>query len=48
MQPLIAVGVGLVVLAVVTQYSLHKVEEGHEGVYFRGGAMLQVRYDLTF
>jgi len=41
MQPLIAVGVGLVVLAVVTQYSLHKVEEGHEGVYFRGGAMLQ-------
>jgi len=26
---------------VVVQFSLHKVEEGHVGVYFRGGAMLQ-------
>ena len=23
------------------QYSLHRIEEGHVGVYFRGGAMLQ-------
>ena len=23
------------------QFSLHKVEEGHVGIYFRGGAMLQ-------
>ena len=23
------------------QFSIHKVEEGHVGVYFRGGAMLQ-------
>eukprot|EP00088_Acartia_fossae_P018386 TRINITY_DN20624_c0_g1_i10.p1 TRINITY_DN20624_c0_g1~~TRINITY_DN20624_c0_g1_i10.p1 ORF type:complete len:332 (+),score=73.26 TRINITY_DN20624_c0_g1_i10:48-1043(+) len=28
-------------LGLVIQYSLHKVEEGHVGVYFRGGAMLQ-------
>jgi len=41
MQPLIALSVTLVVLLVATQYSLHKVEEGHEGVYFRGGALLQ-------
>jgi len=26
---------------VIVQFSLHKVEEGHVGVYFRGGAMLQ-------
>jgi hypothetical protein len=29
-------------VAIAVQYSLHRVEEGHVGVYFRGGAMLQV------
>jgi len=41
MQPLIGVAVALLVLLVATQYSLHRVEEGHEGVYYRGGALLQ-------
>jgi len=41
MQPLIGLGVALVVLLVATQYSLHRLEEGHEGVYYRGGALLQ-------
>jgi len=42
MNPLAAVA-GLVVLfgVIVQQYSLHRIEEGHVGVYFRGGAMLQ-------
>jgi len=41
MNPLAAVA-GLVVLfGVIVQYSLHRIEEGHVGVYFRGGAMLQ-------
>jgi len=31
----------VVILGLVIQYSLHKIEEGHVGVYFRGGAMLQ-------
>merc|ERR1719312_1426214 len=31
----------MVVFGIAVQYSLHKVEEGHVGVYFRGGAMLQ-------
>jgi len=31
----------MVVFGVGVQYSLHRVEEGHVGVYFRGGAMLQ-------
>jgi len=41
MNPLAGIA-GLVVLfGVIVQFSLHKVEEGHVGVYFRGGAMLQ-------
>ncbi len=35
-------GSSIAVAAVAVQYSLHRVEEGHVGVYFRGGAMLQV------
>ncbi|XP_031778530.1 erlin-1 [Nasonia vitripennis] len=30
----------LVCLAVVFNFSLHRIEEGHVGVYFRGGALL--------
>jgi len=41
MNPLVGVGVVAVVMGMAVQYSLHKVEEGHVGVYFRGGAMLQ-------
>ena len=26
----------------ISNFSLHKIEEGHVGVYFRGGALLQV------
>merc|ERR1719333_734716 len=41
MNPLAAVA-GLVVLfGVIVQYSIHRIDEGHVGVYFRGGAMLQ-------
>ncbi|XP_023336995.1 erlin-2-B [Eurytemora carolleeae] len=40
MQPgVVAIGL-IAAVAVVLQYALHKVEEGHVGVYFRGGAML--------
>jgi regulator of protease activity HflC (stomatin/prohibitin superfamily) len=31
----------IVLLGLGIQYSLHKVEEGHVGIYYRGGAMLQ-------
>ena len=31
----------VVVLAVLSQFSLHKVEEGNVAVYYRGGALLQ-------
>lgn len=41
MNPLAAVAGLVVVFGVVVQYSLHRIEEGHVGVYFRGGAMLQ-------
>jgi len=41
MNPLAAVAGLIVLFGVVVQYSLHKIEEGHVGVYFRGGAMLQ-------
>jgi len=33
--------IAVVIMSMAIQYSLHKVEEGHVGVYFRGGAMLQ-------
>jgi len=41
MNPLAGVTVLAVLLGVAVQYSLHRVEEGHVGVYFRGGAMLE-------
>lgn len=41
MNPLVGLGALMVVFGVGVQYSLHRVEEGHVGVYFRGGAMLQ-------
>ncbi|XP_064458520.1 erlin-1-like [Ornithodoros turicata] len=33
--------VGAVGLFLVTNFSLHKIEEGHVGVYYRGGALLR-------
>jgi len=41
MNLLLGIAFILVWFAVSVQYSLHRVEEGHVGVYFRGGAMLQ-------
>jgi len=41
MNPLAAVAGVVVLFGVGVQYSLHRIEEGHVGVYFRGGAMLQ-------
>jgi len=41
MNPVAGIAVFMVVFGIAVQYSLHKVEEGHVGVYFRGGAMLQ-------
>lgn len=41
MNPLAGVGIFAVVFGIAVQYSLHKVEEGHVGVYYRGGAMVQ-------
>lgn len=35
------VAAGLAAMTVTTNFSLHKIEEGHVGVYFRGGALLQ-------
>lgn len=32
--------IGVVVLGLFMNFSVHKVEEGHEGVYYRGGALL--------
>ena len=41
MNPLQGFAGLVMVLGVVFLASLHQVEEGHVGVYFRGGAMLQ-------
>lgn len=41
MNPLAGFAGIFIFLGVVVQFSIHKVEEGHVGVYFRGGAMLQ-------
>ena len=41
MNPLQGFAGLVMVLGVVFLASLHQVEEGHLGVYFRGGAMLQ-------
>lgn len=38
-QSVIGVGI-LVFLALIFNFSLHRIEEGHVGVYFRGGALL--------
>ena len=38
----------IVVLALLTQFSLHKVEEGHTAVYYRGGALLQTTANPGF
>lgn len=40
MQPGLAAAGLIIAAAFIVQYALHKVEEGHVGVYFRGGAML--------
>jgi len=40
MNPLGGVAIIVLLLGVGVQYSLHRVEEGHLGVYFRGGAQL--------
>lgn len=37
----IVLAVGLGVFGAVFQLSLHKIEEGHVGVYYRGGALLE-------
>ncbi|KAL3876876.1 hypothetical protein ACJMK2_034658 [Sinanodonta woodiana] len=39
-QELIAVAVLLALIAVIGNLSVHKIEEGHVGVYYRGGALL--------
>jgi len=41
MNPLAGFAGLALVFGVIVQFSLHKVEEGHVGIYFRGGAMLQ-------
>lgn len=41
MNHLGVIGVCVLVICVLLQHALHQVDEGHVGVYFRGGAMLQ-------
>jgi len=41
MNPLAGIGVFVVLFGLAVQFSLHQIEEGHVGVYYRGGAMLQ-------
>lgn len=41
MNPLAGFAGLALVFGLIVQFSLHKVEEGHVGIYFRGGAMLQ-------
>lgn len=36
----VIVAAGYAILAVLFHFSLHKIEEGHLGVYYRGGALL--------
>ena len=45
MTPGSVVAVAVVVLALTFNFSIHKIEEGHVGVYFRGGALLSA---ITF
>ncbi|XP_070544315.1 erlin-2-B-like [Ptychodera flava] len=35
-----ALAIGLAITAVAMNFSVHKIEEGHVGVYYRGGALL--------
>ncbi|XP_060602832.1 LOW QUALITY PROTEIN: erlin-1-like [Ruditapes philippinarum] len=39
-QALIGFGVAVACMAMFTNFSIHKIEEGHVGVYYRGGALL--------
>jgi len=39
------IGVAVGALAVLVTFSLHKIEEGHVGVYYRGGALLRTTSD---
>jgi len=39
------IGVVVGALAVLVTFSLHKIEEGHVGVYYRGGALLRTTSD---
>ena len=36
-----AVVVGMAVLGAVANLALHRIDEGHVGVYYRGGALLK-------
>jgi regulator of protease activity HflC (stomatin/prohibitin superfamily) len=36
-----AVLMGVCIMGLLTSLSIHKVEEGHVAVYYRGGALLQ-------
>jgi len=45
MTPGSVVAVAVVVLAMTFNFAIHKIEEGHVGVYFRGGALLSA---ITF
>ncbi|XP_037086491.1 erlin-1-like [Pollicipes pollicipes] len=38
---IVAISAGMLMVALTVNFSLHKIEEGHVGVYFRGGALLQ-------
>lgn len=39
-QAVVAAAVFVAVLAIFGNFSIHKIEEGHVGVYYRGGALL--------
>ncbi|XP_045212629.1 erlin-1-like [Mercenaria mercenaria] len=39
-QALIGFGISVAFLAVFANFSIHKIQEGHVGVYYRGGALL--------
>lgn len=39
-QSIVAAGIAVTALAIFVNFSIHKIEEGHVGVYYRGGALL--------
>jgi len=41
-------GISVALLAAILNFSLHKVDEGHIGVYYRGGALLQQQSEPGF